>query len=253
MSTDRREGQIIWRELLCPDVARARSFYGELCGWTFTEMQTGDGRGYVVALRDGVRVGGFRPVASAAVLAAWLPYVSVADVDATIARAVEHGGRAVMPAQSVPGVGRIGVIGDPTGGSLGLMRGEQAAEAAPERAPLGTFCWETLSTDDVEQARDFHAAVIGWTAGAMGSGVGMSAGEVQVANLATAPAGAPTHWASHVVVEKLEAAVEQAEQLGGMVLIDAMEIPGVGRICGVGDPFGAVISLFEAAPAEGAR
>jgi predicted enzyme related to lactoylglutathione lyase len=54
----------------------------------------------------------------------WVPYVAVEDVDATVAKAQELGGSAVMDAMDVPNVGRIGVLKDPNGAVFGIIKPE---------------------------------------------------------------------------------------------------------------------------------
>lgn len=52
----------------------------------------------------------------------WLPYVAVDDADATIARARKLGATIPMDPEDIPGVGRFGVLQDPTGAVLAIMQ-----------------------------------------------------------------------------------------------------------------------------------
>ena len=52
----------------------------------------------------------------------WIAYVNVGDVDATAAKAVELGGRVVLPAMDIPTVGRIAVVLDPQEAPIGLFK-----------------------------------------------------------------------------------------------------------------------------------
>jgi predicted enzyme related to lactoylglutathione lyase len=51
----------------------------------------------------------------------WSIYLRVTDVDATVAKAQSLGGSVCVPAFDAPGVGRIAMIGDPTGGYAYLI------------------------------------------------------------------------------------------------------------------------------------
>jgi len=51
---------------------------------------------------------------------AWLPYVEVKSVKASLKKAKKLGARIVVDYMPVPGTGAIGVFVDPTGASLGL-------------------------------------------------------------------------------------------------------------------------------------
>ena len=55
---------------------------------------------------------------------AWLPYVSVADCDATAKRAAALGARAIVPPVDMPDVGRFAVLMDPLGAVIGAIRGK---------------------------------------------------------------------------------------------------------------------------------
>jgi predicted enzyme related to lactoylglutathione lyase len=241
-----RHGQFVWREMLCPDVAKAKAFYGELLGWSFDDMPMGPFT-YTLARKGDKQVGGLMPSTPEMGPPAWLSYVSVKDADETVRAAESHGGKLMMPIGSAPGVGRFGVIKDVTGGYFGILQGESAGDAPGMPGP-GEFCWETLNTTDLEKSKAFYGAVLGWAAGAgMGGGMPvMNAGEAMVADFEPTQPGLPTHWLTHVVVPgKLEASREKAEKLGAKALAPIIDIPKVGRIAIMQDPIGAVISLFE--------
>lgn len=51
----------------------------------------------------------------------WMTYIAVDDVDVALERTTANGGEIRAPAFDVPGVGRIGVISDPSGAVVSLM------------------------------------------------------------------------------------------------------------------------------------
>lgn len=51
----------------------------------------------------------------------WGVYVTVDNVDETLARAEKLGGTVVMPPMDVPGVGRMAVVRDPQGATLSVI------------------------------------------------------------------------------------------------------------------------------------
>jgi predicted enzyme related to lactoylglutathione lyase len=85
-------------------------------------MDMGPGGTYHVINRGGVDRGGVTAHLLPGTSPHWLPYVAVDDVDATIARARQQGGKIPMPAEDIPGVGRLGVLQDPTGAVLALLK-----------------------------------------------------------------------------------------------------------------------------------
>lgn len=114
-----KHGAFGWNELMTPDVAAARRFYGALFGWE-TEDHPGEGMRYVMVKVGGEAVGGMMapPPECAGMPPAWGVYVTVDDADA-IARQVEVlGGKLLRPPEDIPGVGRFCVLQDPQGATL---------------------------------------------------------------------------------------------------------------------------------------
>jgi predicted enzyme related to lactoylglutathione lyase len=122
------EGVFVWDELIVPDVEAAKAFYTEVIGWTTADMDMGEAGVYTLLNRAG-------DVNSAGILkrpegmdwpAHWLVYLATDDVDATAQRAVELGGQVHAPAFDVPGVGRLAILGDPTGAAFGIFKANAA-------------------------------------------------------------------------------------------------------------------------------
>ncbi len=108
-----------WVELATRDVKGMRAFYGELLGWKYKEspMPNFEQLTYTEYSVADVRYGGLLPMTKewGDMPSHWSLYVVVADADAILKRAQELGGSVCVPAFDAPGVGRIGMIGDPTG------------------------------------------------------------------------------------------------------------------------------------------
>ena len=52
----------------------------------------------------------------------WFAYVEVDDVDARVAKIAAAGGKVLKPPFDIPDVGRIAILADPTGATLGWMQ-----------------------------------------------------------------------------------------------------------------------------------
>ena len=123
----------------------------------------------------------------------------------------------------------------------------------------GTPCWVDLSTTDLEAARGFYGAVLGWTVRDQPGGMYAffeRDGEV-VAGLAglspeQAAAGMPPAWSMYVRVDDPDASAARAAELGGTVRSPAFDIPEAGRMAVIADPQGAIFLLWKPAPFEGA-
>ena len=51
----------------------------------------------------------------------WVPYVTVADVDALVKKVESLGGQVHMPPTDIPTVGRFAVIADPQGATINVI------------------------------------------------------------------------------------------------------------------------------------
>jgi predicted enzyme related to lactoylglutathione lyase len=58
----------------------------------------------------------------------WVPYISVVDLEETLAEAATLGGEKLMGPLAVEGVGTIAVLKDPLGAVFGLLQPEELEE-----------------------------------------------------------------------------------------------------------------------------
>ncbi|TMJ95882.1 MAG: VOC family protein [Actinobacteria bacterium] len=120
------EGVFVWDELGTTDVDGAQRFYGEVFGWSTTDMGSEYG-GYRIFQRGETRVAGLMALPDASMPAGWQPYVAVDDPDGTTAKANELGGSTLMEPMDVPNVGRIAVLRDPQGAVFGIIKPDPAS------------------------------------------------------------------------------------------------------------------------------
>lgn len=110
-----------WSELMTDDPEAAKDWYAEHAGWTFTTMDMEGGSGpYNVAHLGDQPMAGIMPRPDGVpkeIPAHWLTYVAVSDVDATAKAAPTL----LNGPFDVPGVGRIAVIVDAGGATVGIM------------------------------------------------------------------------------------------------------------------------------------
>jgi uncharacterized protein len=119
----------------------------------------------------------------------------------------------------------------------------------------GNFHWNELVTRDVEKAKKFYSATIGWTF----DGMPMPDGTYWVAKMGDKPVGGlfpisgpqwegvPEHWMSYLAVDDVDARVKKAVAAGAKLMRPAFDIPGVGRIAILTEPGGAGIGWITPA------
>ncbi len=118
------ENQFCHMELQTGDPAKARDFYTELFAWTTQEMPMGDFTYTMIktAAGEDEMGGGIMQKQSEHAPTAWLSYVTVEDVDASLAKAKKLGGQVIVEKTPIPEMGFFGVITDPTGATIGLYQ-----------------------------------------------------------------------------------------------------------------------------------
>ena len=118
---DMSPGIVSWNELATSDAAGSTEFYTKLFGW---EVQTIPGmEGYQMLKSGDSMVAGLMDKSEHCDgPALWLSYVTVADVKASLAKAVELGAEAIKDVTEVPGKGSFAIVKDPQGGMVGLWQ-----------------------------------------------------------------------------------------------------------------------------------
>ncbi len=116
-------GAVSWTELLTSDPEAAKSFYGDLFGWSFEEMSTNAPGPYHVFSVAGKPIGGIMrtPPEADSMPPTWGSYVTVDDVDAAAEKAETLGGQVLLGPMDIPKVGRFAVIQDPQGAVISII------------------------------------------------------------------------------------------------------------------------------------
>ena len=248
-------GSFIWSELHTTDVAGAKTFYAAVLGWKYKEMPLPGGEGiYVMPQIDGKDVagmGGMMPGTPKGTPPHWSLYVAVSDVDATMKKVSELGGKALMPGFDIPNVGRMAILQDPTGGVIALFGagGHQGSAADPNRE--GAFCWAELMTDNVDKAASFYTKIFPWKTKAEDTSyTEWQLDGKSIGGLMTIPKeakGMPANWMPYFTVVDVAKSVEKAKKAGGKILNGPMEIEKVGKFATVQDPQGGAFNLYQSA------
>lgn len=248
-------GRIVWHELVTPDPKTALGFYGELFGWTGSEMDMGPAGKYTILKSGGEDVGGaVAPPNGAKIPPSWLAYCTSLDVDAAAKKATALGGKVMSGPLDIPNVGRFAVIVDPQGAALAAFKQVEERPELQGTPPAGAFCWDELLTSDPKAALAFYRDVYGWGVedkdmGPMGTYHLLKRGERMAAGIMKAPMpGQPPAWLSYVAVNDVDDRAKRAEQLKGKLVVPPSDIPGVGRFAVVADRQGATFGLFQGAP-----
>ena len=115
-------GEFCWNELITPDVAKAKDFYGKLLGWTYQEHDVGL-MTYTMIKASDKDVGGMMSAPKEQnTPPTWMSYISVDNLEDTLSQAESLGGRVIMSATAVGDYGKFGIIQDPTGAHISFWK-----------------------------------------------------------------------------------------------------------------------------------
>lgn len=118
----------------------------------------------------------------------------------------------------------------------------------------GDFVWYELMTSDSAAARTFYGGLLGWSFADSGQDNVdyriFSAGDVRVGGFLqlTPPMidhGARPAWVGYIRVDDAAATVASARDAGAKILMEGMEVPGVGPFAMLQDPEGAAFYVLE--------
>ncbi|APV48244.1 hypothetical protein BWI17_00265 [Betaproteobacteria bacterium GR16-43] len=242
----RKDGDFCWINMLTPQPAKAREFYAELLGWTFFPM--GD-IGY------GIRVGGHDVGGMFDVEAPNTPpgtrahigvMVKVANADATAEKVKSLGGKA-QPAFDIFDAGRMAVCNDPNGANFDPWQPKSLKGFDVNTNVHGAPSWFETLTTDVPRAKKFYMDLFGWQAESMpmpqGEYITFKLGDDYVAGMMgiTPEMGEMRpHWGTYFTVDKVDETEKLARKLGAEICMPLMDVPGVGRMCGIMSPQGVM-------------
>ena len=116
-------GTVGWFDLTVPNAPVVRAFYERVAGWTATPLSMGDYDDYIMsATGTGAPVGGVCHARgkNAGLPAAWLMYITVADLEASLTACEASGGRILSAPRNAGGPARFAVIEDPAGAPVAL-------------------------------------------------------------------------------------------------------------------------------------
>ena len=111
---------VVHLELHTGDLAQARAFYAQLCGWPQERISAGSGSYWALELGRELG-GGIVECAAPAASPVWLPYVAVSDVTEATDRARRLGASVLLEPREGPH-GRRSVVAAPAAGEIAFWQ-----------------------------------------------------------------------------------------------------------------------------------
>jgi predicted enzyme related to lactoylglutathione lyase len=192
----------------------------------------------------------------------WMPHIQVADVSASVDRALELDGSELLHGKDDGGRSQWAVLLDPHGAAFGIIpivpeESIRPTKEAPSGAKVryGRIAWLDLTVPDASAASDFYRQVVGWSVqdvemedageryadyNMLGDDGNPAAG---VCHARGANMGLPPIWLIYLPVGDLAESLRRVRDEGGKILHETRGTDGEHSHVVVQDPVGAVLAL----------
>ncbi|MFF4116723.1 VOC family protein [Streptomyces sp. NPDC001714] len=251
------EGTPCWADAMFSDLEGAKSFYGEVLGWTFGESSSEYGN-YTQAYANGKAVAAVvPPMPGQEGQSQWCLYLASPDAAATAARIRANGGEVLMEPMQVGEFGTMCLAREPSGAVFGIWQGG-VHEGFEATAVPGAYCWAEFFTREPEQTDPFLAAVFPYMVRQIeDSNVDFRTfhlreqpvlGRMRMTD--DFPPEVPSYVNVYFAVADCDEAVAKATKLGAALRFGPMTSP-FGRMAALTDPQGANFSVIDVTTTEG--
>lgn len=189
----------------------------------------------------------------------WMPHIQVADVGASVARALELGGGELIHHKGDDGTSLWAGLLDPHGAAFGIIP-VMSAESMPsdEGNPaerVGCITGFSLTVPDAPAIRDFYRQVVGWSVRDiemedsgeayvdydMLSDDGRSS--TRICHARGANSGLPSVWLMHLPVGDLAESLRRVPEAGGEVVRAPRDVDRPNALAVIRDPVGVYLAL----------
>ncbi|MGW0389519.1 VOC family protein [Streptomyces sp. NPDC003042] len=254
-----QEGAPCWADAMFADVEAAKTFYGDVLGWTFGEASTEYGN-YTEAYSDGKAVAAVvPPMPGGEAPSQWCLYFASPDAAATAEKIEAAGGELLMEPMQVGNFGTMAIAKEPSGALFGVWQSGEH-KGFDKMGEPGSFAWAEVFTRDVKKADDFLPKVFPYGAQQMDPGddpemadldfkvFSLGGGENPVLGRMKMdkdfPPDLPPYIQIYFAVPDCDEAVAKTKKHGGKLQFGPMDSP-FGRFAAVTDPQGAAFAVID--------
>ena len=189
----------------------------------------------------------------------WMPHIHVADVAASVQRALDLGGRVLMHNKDDNGISQWAGLLDPNEAAFGIIPVVPAEEIPPADAvPMGSILWLDLTVSDASATQDFYQQVVEWSVDSVEMDDGgnryvdhnmLGEDGTPVAGICHARGvnlGLPPVWMIYLPVGDFTESLSRVEEEGGKVIKVKQGKDGEYVCATVQDPVGVYLALMPA-------
>jgi predicted enzyme related to lactoylglutathione lyase len=193
----------------------------------------------------------------------WMPHIQVANVAASVERALDLRGSELMHAKDDDGRSQWAVLLDPNGAAFGIIPVVSAEEISPTEGValrdsgtrVGCISWLDLTVSDASATRDFYRQVVDWSvqdvemkdAGELYADYNMFGDDgnpaAGVCHARGVNLGLPPIWLIYLPVGDLAESLRHVREGGGKIIKATRGTDGEYAYAVVQDPVGACLAL----------
>lgn len=118
-------GDFLWMDLFAREPSKAGQFYQKVAGYEISIGEAAEGIERIILASHDKSRAGVVPLSKDANRAGWLPYVRVADIDATLKKISAAGGYVMVEPTPELLDGNLAIFVDPQGGILGIVKWDE--------------------------------------------------------------------------------------------------------------------------------
>jgi hypothetical protein len=240
-------GQIVWYNLVTPNIQESKKFYGSIFDWTFEDIQL-KGQKFSVIRHKKVAIGSMLeiPKANASV---WLASVSVNDIDEAVARYIKNGGRLLIEPFNVMDSGMQVIVEGPQGEKIAYINNPASPVSFLDNEP-NRWIWTELWSNNVQESTAFYENV--WKVTTTSTTVQkqpyfyFQKGTKKVAGMIKNPAtGTNTQWVPYINMSDIKQLHKKLKDLEVNVMLAPSETSKGRSIVIFQDPYGATIAAQD--------
>ena len=196
----------------------------------------------------------------------WMPHIQVADVGASVKRALDLSGSELMHGKDDNGKSQWAVLLDPNGAAFGIIPvvcteavPSTDGAASPDAATrVGCISWLDLTVSNASETRGFYRQVVDWSVQdvemehaseryadykMLGDDGNPAAG---VCHARGVNQGLPPIWLIYLPVGDLAESLQRVREEGGKIIKESTGHDGGNAYAVVEDPVGATLALVQA-------
>ncbi|MEV7002968.1 VOC family protein [Streptomyces sp. NPDC093982] len=253
------EGAPCWADAMFTDVEAAKTFYGDVLGWTFGEASSEYGN-YTQAYFNGQAVAAVvPPMPGTEAPSQWCLYLASQDADVTAEKIKAAGGELMMEPMQVGSYGTMAIAQEPSGAVFGVW--QPGEHKGFERVrDSGAYTWAEFFSREPAKTDVFLSKVFPYESHQMVAGDDPDMAEMDFKIFSVGgpknpvlgrmhmgeefPPEIPSYVQIYFAVPNCDEAVEKTKARGGALHFGPLDSP-FGRFAALTDPQGAAFAVID--------